>query len=67
MSKGIIKFFNEKKGWGFVTDNESQKELFVHFSNIKGDGFKTLHENDEVEYEIQDGAKGPQAVNVIKV
>ena len=67
MSKGIIKFFNEKKGWGFVTDNESQKELFVHFSNIKGDGFKTLQENDEVEYEIQDGAKGPQAVNVVKV
>lgn len=67
MSKGIIKFFNEKKGWGFVTDNESQKELFVHFSNIKGDGFKTLQENDEVEYEIQDGQKGPQAVNVVKV
>lgn len=67
MSKGIVKFFNEKKGWGFITDNETQKELFVHFSNIKGDGFKTLQENDEVEYEIQDGKKGPQAVNVVKV
>lgn len=48
MSKGIVKFFNAKKGWGFITDNENQQEIFVHFSNINIDGFRTVNKDDEV-------------------
>ena len=63
MSKGTVKWFNNTKGYGFITD-EAGKEVFVHFSGLNMEGYKTLTEGQEVEYDITDGAKGPQAVNV---
>jgi CspA family cold shock protein len=60
---GTVKWFNEEKGFGFIT-TESGKDIFVHFSEIKKDGFKTLKEGEEVTFEIGEGQKGPQAVNV---
>ncbi|MBW2221509.1 MAG: cold-shock protein [Deltaproteobacteria bacterium] len=63
MVKGTVKWFNDKKGFGFLS-REDGDDVFVHFSNIEGDGFKTLREGDPVEFEVQDGPKGPQAVNV---
>lgn len=65
MSVGKVKWFNEIKGYGFITTDEGT-DVFVHYSAIEGDGFRTLNENDEVEFEITEGPKGPQAVNVIK-
>ncbi|HBR87451.1 MAG TPA: cold-shock protein, partial [Candidatus Marinimicrobia bacterium] len=59
--------FNDKKGFGFVTSNEDDKDVFVHFSALNGDGFKSLNEGDEVEYEIVSGPKGDQAANVTKL
>lgn len=65
MEKGRIKWFDAKKGYGFISrDNDS--DVFVHFSAIQGDGFKTLEEGEEVEFEIVQGQKGPQAANVVK-
>ena len=61
--KGTVKWFNNQKGYGFISDAEG-KDIFVHFSALNMDGFKTLEEGQEVEYEVTDGAKGPQAVNV---
>lgn len=66
MAKGKVKWFNNQKGYGFITQ-ESGEDVFVHFSAIKGDGFKTLEENQEVEFEIQQGDKGEQAINVVKI
>jgi CspA family cold shock protein len=63
MIKGTVKWFNDKKGFGFLS-REDGDDVFVHFTNIQGEGFKTLREGDAVEFEVQDGAKGPQAVNV---
>lgn len=63
MIKGTVKWFNDKKGFGFLS-REDGDDVFVHFTNIQGEGFKTLREGDSVEFEVQDGAKGPQAVNV---
>ena len=63
MNKGTVKWFNNQKGYGFISD-ESGKDVFVHYSGLNMDGFKTLEEGQEVEYEVTDGAKGPQAVNV---
>ena len=63
MVKGTVKWFNEKKGYGFLS-REDGDDVFVHYTNIQGDGFKTLREGDAVEFEVQDGPKGPQAVNV---
>jgi len=63
MAKGRVKWFNEKKGFGFIT-GEDGTDVFVHFSAIKGDGFKVLYEGDEVEFEVTRGPKGPQATNV---
>jgi cold shock protein len=65
MPKGRVKWFNEKKGFGFISRDDGD-DLFVHFSSIKQDGFKVLHEGDEVEFEIAQGKKGLQAVNVVK-
>jgi CspA family cold shock protein len=69
MPKGTVKWFNSKKGYGFITPEESpEKELFVHFSGIaakEGSTFKSLNEGDKVEYEVVDGQKGPQANNVV--
>ncbi len=66
MSKGQVKWFNEKKGFGFIT-KEDGSDVFVHYTAISGDGFKTLHEGDAVEFDITQGPKGPQAANVKKV
>ena len=63
MIKGTVKWFNDKKGFGFLS-REDGDDVFVHFTNIQGEGFKTLREGDSVEFEVQDGDKGPQAVNV---
>ena len=63
MQQGTVKWFNAKKGYGFISDAEG-KDIFVHFSALNMDGFKTLEEGQEVEYEVTEGAKGPQAVNV---
>lgn len=65
MALGKVKWFNEVKGYGFVTMDSGQ-DVFVHYSAIQGDGFRTLNENDDVEFEINEGPKGPQAVNVVK-
>ncbi len=61
--KGQVKWFDSKKGYGFIT-GENGKEIFVHFSGIVSDGFKTLNEGQQVEFEVGSGAKGEQAVNV---
>ena len=64
MSKGKVKWFDAKKGYGFVTPDDGSEDLFVHFSNIEADGFKSLLEGQDVEYEVGQGRKGPQATNV---
>ena len=66
MNKGTVKWFNNQKGYGFISD-ENGNDVFVHFSGIVGDGFKTLEEGAAVEFDIKDGAKGPQAVDVKKL
>lgn len=63
--QGKVKWFNERKGFGFLV-GEDGKDVFVHYSAILGEGFKTLAENQEVTFEIVQGAKGPQASNVVK-
>lgn len=63
MSKGTVKWFNNQKGYGFITA-EDGKDVFVHFSGLNMEGFKTLEEGAAVEFDITDGTKGPQAVNV---
>ena len=60
---GRVKWFDEKKGFGFI-EREGGNDVFVHFRAIQGDGFKTLAEGEEVEFDVEDGQKGPQAVNV---
>ena len=67
MSKrGKVKWFNDKKGYGFIAQ-EGGRDVFVHFSNIQGEGYKSLAEGQEVEFEIRETEKGPQAINVMKV
>lgn len=65
MAQGTVKWFNEAKGFGFI-EQEGGEDVFVHFSAIQGDGFKTLAEGDSVSFDVNDGAKGPQAANVVK-
>lgn len=65
--KGQVKWFNESKGFGFITPSNGSKDVFVHFSSIQGNGFKTLSEGQNVEFEIQDGQKGPSAINVCSI
>ena len=66
MSKGKVKWFNDAKGYGFIT-SEDGKDVFVHHSSIQGEGYKSLTEGQEVEFEIEQGPKGEQATNVVKV
>ncbi len=64
MATGTVKWFNSEKGYGFITPEDGSKDLFVHFSAIQADGYKTLNEGQKVEYEATQGQKGPQASNV---
>ena len=66
MAKGTVKWFNNSKGYGFIT-SESGNDVFVHHSAISGEGYKSLEEGQSVEFEVQQGPKGEQAVNVVKL
>lgn len=66
MKKGTVKWFNAKKGFGFISD-EAGNDVFVHYSALKMDGFKVLEEGQEVEFEVVEGEKGPQAANVVRL
>jgi len=66
MPRGRVKWFNDKKGYGFI-EQENGEDVFVHFSAIQGDGFKTLGEGQEVEFEVENGPKGIHAKNVVKI
>jgi CspA family cold shock protein len=65
MATGTVKWFNESKGFGFIAQDDGGEDVFVHFSAIQGNGFKTLAENQKVTFELQSGPKGPQAANVV--
>jgi len=66
MANGVVKWFNDSKGFGFI-EQENGEDVFVHFSSIQGEGFKTLSEGQAVSFDVVQGAKGPQAANVVKV
>jgi CspA family cold shock protein len=66
-STGTVKWFNDAKGFGFITPENGDKDCFVHYTSISGSGFRTLVEGERVEYDLEDGAKGPAARNVAKV
>ncbi|WP_027184671.1 cold shock domain-containing protein [Desulfovibrio inopinatus] len=63
--EGTVKWFSDKKGYGFITRND-EDDVFVHYSSIQGDGFRTLREGEQVEFEIIEGDRGPKAANVVK-
>ena len=65
MNNGTVKWFNATKGFGFITSEDGQ-DLFAHFSAIQSDGFKTLDEGQKVEFDVEEGQRGPQAVNITK-
>jgi len=67
MASGTVKWFNDAKGYGFIAPEGGGKDLFVHHSNIAGDGFKSLSEGARVEFEEREGQKGPEATNVVPV
>ena len=64
MSTGRVKWFNDQKGFGFITPDDGGEDLFVHHTNIEGEGFRSLREDQAVEYEVGEGRKGPQAMKV---
>jgi CspA family cold shock protein len=64
MANGVVKWFNDSKGYGFI-EQEDGPDVFVHHSGIQGEGFKSLNEGDNVTFEVEDGQKGPAAVNVV--
>jgi len=67
MATGTVKWFNESKGYGFITPDDGSKDCFVHHNAIQGEGFKSLSEGQKVQFDVEEGAKGPQAVNVAKI
>ncbi|CAM3215312.1 cold-shock protein [Mycobacterium colombiense] len=67
MAQGTVKWFNGEKGFGFITPDDGTKDLFVHYSEIQGNGYRSLDENQRVQFEVEQGAKGPQAVGVSSV
>ena len=67
MANGIVKWFNEAKGFGFIEQEDGGKDVFVHHSGINSTGFRTLNEGDRVTFDIEQGQKGPAAANVTKV
>ena len=66
MTQGTVKWFNAEKGFGFI-EVEGGKDVFAHFSAIQGDGFKSLDEGQKVEFEVEEGQRGPQATNIVKL
>jgi CspA family cold shock protein len=66
MAKGTVKWFNESKGFGFITQDDGGADVFAHYSEISGDGFKSLAEGDIVSYDVVEGDKGPKATNITK-
>ena len=66
MNKGTVKWFYNQKGYGFISD-EAGNDVFVHYTGLNMEGYKTLEEGQEVEYEVTEGAKGPQAINVVRL
>ncbi|UCG78121.1 MAG: cold-shock protein [Nitrospirota bacterium] len=66
MANGTVKWFNDAKGYGFITSEDGQ-DVFVHFSSIQSDGFRSLAEGDSVSFETEEGPKGPKAINVNKI
>ena len=67
MARGTVKWFNDQKGYGFITPEDGSKDLFVHHTSISGEGFKSLRDGQAVEFEVAQGPKGPQATNVVKL
>jgi CspA family cold shock protein len=67
MATGTVKWFNDAKGYGFIAPEDGSKDVFVHFSNIAGEGFKSLTEGAKVEFEVREGEKGPEALNVVQL
>ncbi|MBW3623727.1 MAG: cold-shock protein [Armatimonadetes bacterium] len=64
MATGTVKWFNDAKGYGFIANDDGSGDLFVHFSNVIGEGYKSLQEGQPVEFELSEGRKGPEAINV---
>jgi CspA family cold shock protein len=67
MAKGTVKWFNESKGFGFITQDDGGADVFAHYSEIKGDGFRNLSEGDAVSFDVVQGDKGLKAVNIVKL
>jgi len=65
MATGTVKWFNDSKGFGFITPSDGSKDVFVHHSSIKSEGFRSLAEGQEVNYEVEQGPKGPSAIDVV--
>ena len=67
MARGTVKWFSDQKGYGFITPEDGSKDLFVHHTAIKGEGFKSLQDGQSVEFQVTSGPKGPQATEVVKL